>query len=145
MYSQEDKYYSLDRSHDLSFNKLQHMQDQYDERLSSLSKQIQIFFSSIEKDEIFKAMQENSLSQEFASQRARELLVEILKSEQEDTISRLQNELAEFKNLNSKLDYDKQKLANALRETEEKLRRSEIEKEKLINDCNNVAVRVLGC
>ena len=59
MYSQEDKYYSLDRSHDLSFNKLQHMQDQYDERLSSLSKQIQIFFSSIEKDEIFKAMQEN--------------------------------------------------------------------------------------
>ena len=54
-----------------------------------------------------------------------------MKSEQENTIHKLQNELIEYNTLNKKLEYEKQKMINAIKDIEERLRRAEIEKEKI--------------
>ena len=142
MYFQEDKNHSFDRSQDMSFTRVQHIQDAYDERINSLSNQLQIFFNEIEHDDIFKAMKENSLSKEYASQRASELFNEIMKSEQENTIHKLQNELIEYKALNNKLEYEKQKITNSVRDFEEKLRRAEIDKQKILHDYDNIVNRL---
>ena len=142
MHYQEDKNLSFERSQEGSFGKNQHLQDMYDERIASLTKQLQIFFTEIENDEIFKAMQENSLSLEYASQRAAELFGEIMKSEQENTIRKLQNELLEYKTLNMKLEYEKQKISGTSRELEDRLRRTEADKDKLIRDYDEVASRL---
>ena len=131
MHYQDDKPLSIDRSQEGSYGRIQYIQDLYDERINSLSRQVQLFFNEIKDDEVFKAMQENSLSQEFALQRAVELLNEIMKSEQENTIHKLQNELIEYNTLNKKLEYEKQKMINAIKDIEERLRRAEIEKEKI--------------
>lgn len=138
----EDKHLSFDRSHDSSFGKFQQIQEVYEERIGSLSKQLQVFFAEIENDEIFKAMQENSLSLEYASQRASELFNEIMKSEQENTIHRLQNDLVDYKTVNLKLEYENKKIVSSLRETEDRLRRSELEKEKVLRDYEVVASKL---
>ena len=78
MHYQDDKPLSIDRSQEGSYGRIQYIQDLYDERINSLSRQVQLFFNEIKDDEVFKAMQENSLSQEFALQRAVELLNEIM-------------------------------------------------------------------
>ena len=141
MHYQEDKHLSFERSQEESFVTIQCLQDMYDDRIASLTKQLQAFFTEIEHDEIFKAMQENRLSIEFASQRALELFGEIMKSEQENTIHKLQNELLECKTLNMKLDYEKQKIPGPMREMEDRLRRTEADKDKLIHDYDEIACR----
>jgi hypothetical protein len=129
MYFQDHQ--SFEKSFEGSYPKFQNIQDLYDQRIDSLSKQLQVFFSEIENDEIFKAMQENSLSHEYASQRASELFTEIMKSEQESSIRKLQNELIEYKSLNMKLDYDIQRITKSLRETES-------EKESILKEYKNL-------
>lgn len=134
MYFQDDVPLSYDRPQEIPNTKLTHLQNLYDERIDSLTKQLEAFFTEISNDEIFKAMQENPLTQEYASQRAGELFAEIMGSEQEVTIQRLQNELSEFKSLNSKFESDGQKMMKMIRELEEKLKKTEGDKEKLLND-----------
>ena len=134
MFYQNSATSALDRSFDSSSSKLQQLKDFYEERLSSLSKQLQLFFSELDSDEIFKAMQENSLSREFAMQRASELFTEIMRSEQEQAIHKQQNELIEYKTLNLKLEYEKQKLSSICESIEENLKKSESEREKLYHE-----------
>lgn len=134
MYFTEDRPVTLDRSFDSSFTKTQHLKDFYEDRLGSLSKQLQVFFAELDSDEIFKAMRENSLSREFAIQRASELFSEIMKSEQEAFIYKQQTELAEYKSAFSKLEFDKQKLVNTKSELEDKLRKIEIDRDRLMHE-----------
>lgn len=142
MYFQDDKPLTFERSLESTYGKLQHLQELYDERIDSLAKQLQVFFSEIDKDEIFKAMQENPLSQEYAVQRAGELFSEIMQSEQEETIKKLENDLAECKSLNSKIENDKQRLVNTVKDFEDKIRRFEAENERLLHECEGLTNRL---
>jgi chromosome segregation ATPase len=132
MFFSEDK--PVDRSFDSSQARTQHVKEFYEERLSSLAKQLQAYFAELDSDEIFKAMQENSLSREFAIQRASEVFSEVMRSEQEQTIHRQQNEIIEFKTLNMKLEYEKQRLSNMLSSFEEKCRNAENDRERAFHD-----------
>ncbi|OMJ84580.1 hypothetical protein SteCoe_14250 [Stentor coeruleus] len=134
MYFQDDRPLSYERPQETANTKLEHLQNLYDERIDSLTKQLEAFFTEISNDEIFKAMQENPLTQEYASQRAGELFAEIMNSEQESTIKRLQIELSEYKSLNLKFESDEQRMVKIIRELEEKLKKAEGDKEKLLND-----------
>ncbi|OMJ75002.1 hypothetical protein SteCoe_25961 [Stentor coeruleus] len=137
MHFQDDKPLPFERSLESTYGKTQHLQGLYDERIDSLSKQLQVFFSEIEKDEIFKAMQENPLSQEYAVQRAGELFIEVMQSEQEETIKRLENDLAEGKSLNSKLENDKQRLMIRVKDFED-------ENQRLLHECEGLKNKLLS-
>lgn len=66
----------------------------YEERIQSIKDQVQLFFTELENDAVYKAVKENKYSREFSIQRASELFEFLMKSEQEITINKLQNALA---------------------------------------------------
>ena len=99
-----------------------------------MSKQLQVFFAELDSDEIFRAMRENSLSRDFAIQRASELFSEIMKSDQEAFIHKQQAELAEYKSAFGKLEFDKQKLVSLKSELEERLRKVEIDRDRVLHE-----------
>ncbi|CAG9323364.1 unnamed protein product [Blepharisma stoltei] len=100
-----------------------YLKDLFEQRISQIARQVQAFFDEINGDEIYSAMRENSLSQEFASQRAKELFEEIIGGEKETTILRLQEELAQRR-------AECNKFEKIIRELEDKLRFEESDKER---------------
>ena len=47
MHYQDDKPLSIDRSQEGSYGRIQYIQDLYDERINSLSRQVQLFFNEL--------------------------------------------------------------------------------------------------
>ena len=56
--------------------KLKHLEQSSEERLRSLSTQVQQFFESIRTDPVYNTMRQSSVSQGFAYDHARELFFE---------------------------------------------------------------------
>lgn len=80
-------------------------------------------------------MRESSLSQEYASQRAKELFEELMGNEKEVVISRLQEDLIQKRNEISRLE-------KITREFEEKFRREESEKERAIRATHDLKAQL---
>lgn len=119
-------------------DKLAYAKELYEQRVSHLNQQIQRYLEEVNNDDIYKAMRESSLSNDFAFQRAKELYESILGSEKELTISKLQDSLVLEKGEVLKLEYEKQKHLSLIRDYEDKLRRETLEKDRFSRQLQDI-------
>ena len=105
------------------------LKELYDERIQGIQKQVGNFFSELENDEIFKAIQENHHSREFMGQRALELLEVLMKSELEVSNLKMMRTLARTNARNKSLEDEVAGLKDLLRRGEEEKRKAQTQVE----------------
>lgn len=84
------------------------LRNQYDSRIKSLSSNIQLFLQDLCADDIFNAMRENPLSQDYALQRIEEMFENSMNTEKEETIIRLTQEFTEKEGYMARLESENQ-------------------------------------
>ncbi|CAG9319490.1 unnamed protein product [Blepharisma stoltei] len=105
------------------------LRNQYDQRLKSISSNIQMFLQELCGDDIFNAMRENPLSQDYALQRIEEMFEHSMNSEREVTIHRLTQELAEKDGYIVRLENDNKWLTSTCQDLEIKRKKEKIDTE----------------
>ena len=133
----------------LESEKFINLKNLYDERIRGLYQEIKLSVSKLENDEILQTMKKDAISSEYITERIHEVLDENLHLEKEETIKRLNYDLADAKTkvtkfeqinyeLNNKLKTITTECDNKINIYEQKLLEYQKSQEMLANDFNNV-------
>jgi len=91
----------------------------YDERIKGLYQEVKLTVQKLGNDEILQTMKKDAISSEYISQRINEVIDENLHMEKEETIKRLNEDLAESKSKINLLELNNNDLSNRLKNISE--------------------------
>ena len=111
--------------------RLQVIQARYEERLAGLTERLRAVIEDIKQDEVLKTMQEDPASAQFVKARLRELALDKVGREREETIDRLIKELAGMQVQKQRLERDSAQTQSLLSSLEGQLQLSQSAEQSL--------------